>query len=30
MLGVLEKEARKAAAESLEKVRALLGEGAPA
>ena len=30
MLGVLEKEARKAAAESLEKVRGLLGEGAPA
>jgi acetyl-CoA C-acetyltransferase len=30
MLGVLEKEARKAATESLGKVRALLGEGAPA
>lgn len=30
MLKVLEKEARKAAAESLEKVKALLGEGAPA
>jgi carbon monoxide dehydrogenase subunit G len=30
MLPALEKEARKAAAESLEKVRGLLGEGAPA
>jgi acetyl-CoA C-acetyltransferase len=30
MLSVLEKEARKAAAESLERVRELLGEGAPA
>jgi uncharacterized protein YndB with AHSA1/START domain len=30
MLGALEKEARKAAAESLERVRGLLGEAAPA
>jgi hypothetical protein len=30
MLSVLEKEARKAAAESLQRVRSLLGEGAPA
>jgi carbon monoxide dehydrogenase subunit G len=30
MLGPLEKEARKAAAESLQWVRGLLGEGAPA